>query len=237
MLLSAGFAAIRQAASPALRSILWKSLALTIGLLFLVWAALTRLVAWLIKDNAWSEAYPILDPVAAFLAGAGLFVALLYLLPAVTAVVAGFFVDDAAAIVEATDFPQDPVGRETPLAASLLYGLRFAGVALLVNLGALAFFFVPVLNVAVFFAANSYLFGREYFELAAMRHGSHAQAGELRRRHAATVWSAGALIAAVMLIPFVNLLTPLFAVALMVHVHKRVAGGVAATTIDARPGA
>lgn len=223
MLLQATFAAIRQAFSPAMRAILWKSLALTIGLLAVVWVALTRLVAWLIQDAAWAEAYPYFDPVAGFLAGAGLFVGLVYILPAVTAVVAGFFLDDAAAIVERTDFPADPPGKETPLAVSLLQGLRFAGVALLVNLGALAFIFVPVVNVAVFFAANSYLFGREYFELAASRHRPPAAAAQLRRSRPATAWAAGALVAGAMLIPVVNLFTPLFAIALMVHVQKRVA--------------
>lgn len=223
MLIQSTYAAIKQAVSPAMRAILLKSLALTIGLLVLVWAALTRLVTWLIQDNAWSEAYPFIDPLAAFLAGAGLFFGLVYFLPAVTAVVAGFFLDDAAEIVERTDFPADPPGKEASLGTSIFQGLRFAGLALLVNLGALAFFFVPVVNVVVFFVANSYLFGREYFELAAMRHGTPATAADLRQRHSTMAWGAGAIVAAVMLIPIVNLLTPLFAIALMVHVQKRVA--------------
>ncbi|TVR11966.1 MAG: sulfate transporter family protein [Salinarimonadaceae bacterium] len=223
MLVQATYAAIRQAVSPAMRAILWKSLALTIGLLVVVWAALTRIVAWLIQDNAWSEGYPFIDPLAAFLAGAGLFFGLVYFLPAVTAVVAGFFLDDAAEIVERTDFPADPPGRGAPIGTSIWQGTRFAGLALLVNLGALAFFFVPVVNVAVFFLANSYLFGREYFELAATRHGSPETAADLRQRHSTAAWGAGGIVAALMLIPFVNLLTPLFAIALMVHVQKRVA--------------
>lgn len=230
MLVQSTIAAVKQAISPPMRAILWKSLALTIGLLIFVWAALTRLFSWLIQDNAWSETYPIIDPLAAFLAGAGLFFALVYFLPAVTAVVAGFFIDDAAEIVERTDFPLDQPGQGAALGSSLLQGLRFAGVALLVNLGALAFFFVPVVNVVVFFVANSYLFGREYFELAATRHGSPAEAAELRRRHSTAAWAAGAIVAAVMLIPIVNLLTPLFAIALMVHVQKRVAARPALAT-------
>jgi CysZ protein len=45
----------------------------------------------------------------------------------------------------------------------------------------------------------------------------------MRKRHAATVYGAGLLIAAFVSIPIVNLATPLFAMPLMVHVHKRLA--------------
>lgn len=224
MLFSASLAAVRQVASPALSAILWRSLLLTLGLLVLIWIGLTQLVRWLIQEHPWSDAYPFLDPFAALLAGAGLLAALVYFLPAISAVVAGYFVDDAAGIVERSDFPLDSPGHELPLGKSLLFGMRFALLSLTVNLVALAFFFVPIVNVIVFFAANSYLFGREYFELAAIRFHSSTDVAALRRRYHMTVWSAGMIIAGVMLIPVVNLLTPLFAIALMVHIHKRIAG-------------
>jgi CysZ protein len=43
----------------------------------------------------------------------------------------------------------------------------------------------------------------------------------MRRAHRPTVLLAGAAIAALLLVPVLNLLTPLFGIALMVHVHKR----------------
>ena len=39
-----------------------------------------------------------------------------------------------------------------------------------------------------------------------------------------TVLLAGAMMAGLLLVPVVNLLTPLFGIALMVHVHKRLSG-------------
>jgi CysZ protein len=222
MLFSATIAAVRQVFSPELRAILWRSLLLTLGLLVLIWMGLTQLVRWLIQEHPWSETYPFFDPFAVLLAGAGLFVALAYFLPAISAVVAGYFVDEAAGIVEATDFPHEPAGSDMSIGASLVYGFRFAALSLAINLVALAFFFVPIVNVLVFFAANSYLFGREYFELAALRHRSRAEAVALRRENHLTVWAAGMVVAGLMLVPLANLLTPIFAIALMVHVHKRI---------------
>jgi CysZ protein len=43
----------------------------------------------------------------------------------------------------------------------------------------------------------------------------------MRRRHAGTVYTEGLLIALFVSIPIVNLATPLFGMALMVHMHKR----------------
>jgi CysZ protein len=221
LLIRAAFAAWRQVLAGPLRRILWRSIALTLALLALMWLGLTSLFSYYLKGNPLSADYPILDGFAFFLAGAGLLVALIYALPAISALVAGFFLDDAAELVERGDFADEPSGRALPAGWALLYGLRFAGLALLVNLAALTLFFIPVVNVVAFFAANSYLLGRQYFELAAGRFRPLAEAADMRREHRATVLLAGAMIAALVLVPLLNLLTPLFGIALMVHVHKR----------------
>ena len=61
------------------------------------------------------------------------------------------------------------------------------------------------------------------FDLAAMRFHSVAEAKHLRKMHRGTVFVAGLLIAAFVAVPIVNLATPLFAMALMVHAYKRIA--------------
>jgi CysZ protein len=137
MIVESATAALRQTFSRPLRAILWKSLGLTLGLLVLVWFGLTRLIQAFQASHHISAQYPILDSLAYYLAGFGLVVVLAYLMPAVSILVAGFFLDDAAAIVERTDFPDDPPGRAMPFGTAMLYAVRFAGVTLLVNLAAL----------------------------------------------------------------------------------------------------
>jgi CysZ protein len=223
MLLQAAFAAVRQTLSPPLRRILLKSLALTAALLLLAWLALTRGIAALLSAHPLSRDYPFLDTLASFLAGAGLFVGLAYILPAVSALVAGYFLDDAAEIVERDDFPGDPPGRALSFGRALIYGLRFAALALAVNLVALMLFFVPGVNLVAFFGANAYLLGREYFELAAARFRPVPEAVAMRKRFGGTVIAAGAVLAGLMVVPILNLVTPVFGIALMVHLHKRLA--------------
>ena len=76
----------------------------------------------------------------------------------------------------------------------------------------------------VLFLANAYLLGREYFELAAMRFRPPHEAKAMRKANAPYIFLAGMVIAVFVSIPLVNLATPIFAMAYMVHVHKRMSG-------------
>jgi CysZ protein len=217
------FAAVRQILSPRLRGLFWRSLGMTILVLGLLWYGLTQGLLAFLAAHPLSASYPVVDSVVVFLAGAGLFVGLLFVLPVTSALVAGFFLDEAALAVERADFPADPPGQPVSLGASIGLGLRFAGLALLVNLAALCLLFVPGLNLVAFFGANAYLLGREYFEMAAARFRPIPDAARLRREHRATIFGAGALLAGLLLVPVLNLTLPLFGIAFMVHLHKRIA--------------
>ena len=153
--------------------------------------------------------------------------ALVYLVPAVTAIVAGYFLDDVAEVVERQDYPADRPGAALPFGKAILYGLRFAGLSLLVNLVALLLFFIPGINIGAFFVANAYLLGREYFELAAGRFWPAEDVTRLRMEHRGTVLAAGAVLAGLVLVPVLNLITPIFGAAMMVHLHKRLTRGAA----------
>jgi uncharacterized protein involved in cysteine biosynthesis len=62
-----------------------------------------------------------------------------------------------------------------------------------------------------------------------MRFRPPDEARAMRRQHRGTVFAAGLLIAVFVSIPIVNLATPLFGMALMVHMHKRLSGGAGLT--------
>ena len=103
-------------------------------------------------------------------------------------------------------------------------GIKTALLALLVYLIAVPFLLFAGIGFLIFFVANTFLLGREYFLLAAMRFHSVEDAKRLRKTHHGTVMLAGAFIAAFVSIPILNLATPLFGMAFMMHVHKRIAG-------------
>jgi CysZ protein len=213
-------AAFFQIFTPPFRAVLAKSLALTLVLLALAGFGLDRFAVSFSAGLA-----PWLATLIGFLVGLGLIVGLAFLIGPVVSLVAGFFFDEMAAIVERDVDPDGAPGRAAPAGIALLFGLRFAGLSILVNLIALALLFAPGVNLVAFLGANAYLLGREYFELAAMRFRPAADARAMRRRHALIVFLAGLVIALFVSIPLLNLCAPLFATALMVRLHKRLAAG------------
>src|SRR5262249_19870384 len=154
----------------------------------------------------------------------GIVVGGIFLMPAVTALVASFFGDEIAEHVEQRHYPLDPPGVALPLGRAVLEGVKTALLAVGVYIFCAAFLWFGGVGVVLFFLATAYLLGREYFDLAAMRFHPMAQAKALRRYNHGTVFVAGLFIAGFVSIPIVNLATPLFGTAFMVHMHKRLAG-------------
>lgn len=198
------------------RGVMVKSVALTLGVLALAGFGLDRFALHFVTtSHGW------LATAISVLIGFGVLAGLVLLAAPTTSLVASFFLDDIAAIVEREIDPHGPPGRAAPLVESTLAALRFAALTLIVMLAALVLFFLPGFGFAAWFAANAYLLGREYFELAAMRFRSVADARAMRRYYAFTVFLNGLIVAAFVSVPILNLATPLFATALMVRLHKR----------------
>lgn len=222
--------------SSELRAVLFKSLGLTVLFLLAIWFGARALFDRLALP--WMESFfPHLPSwagwlgfVAAFLAGTGLALALALMIAPVTAAIAGIFLDDVAQIVERDDYPHDPPGTAIPAWRAFIAGLKFFCIVVVANIVALFLLFIPGINIAAFFVVNAYLLGREYFEFAATRHCTPSQARIMRRRNSASIFMAGLVISAFLAIPLLNLLTPLFAAMMMVHLYKRLAASAPATT-------
>ncbi len=112
--------AFAQILSPPFRRVLLNSIGLTLALLALVWIGLTRLLDWWLAGHDLSASYPWLDAYVALLAGFGLVVGLVFLIPPVSMLVAGFFIDDVAELVERESFPDEPPGVALPLGPAMV---------------------------------------------------------------------------------------------------------------------
>jgi CysZ protein len=231
-MLDAAIQALVQMASRPFRALLVKSIALAIALIIALGIGIDRGLVWLVqRAGAWIElhvgahahwAVNGLEWIVAIAAGLGIIAGAIFLMPAVTALVASFFVDAIAEEVERVHYPEHPVGTALPIATAILEGIKGALLAILIYLLAVPFLLIAGIGFIIFFLATAYVQGRIYFELAAMRFHPAEMAKRLRKQHAATVFVAGLFIAAFVSIPIVNLATPLFATAFMVHVHKQI---------------
>ncbi len=209
-------AALSEIFTPAFRAVFWKVLGFTLAILALIIVGLHHLLVSLL-----ALPYPWLQTAASILTSVGLVIGSVFLVAPTSSIVAGFFIDELAERVERDVDPAGMPGRPISIAASVWLGIRFGLVSLAITLLAIGLLFVPGINAVAFLLANTYLFGRQYFEFAALRFHSYAETAALRQRHWVAVYSAGVLIAIFVSVPLLNLLTPLFATALMVRVYKR----------------
>jgi len=212
--------------------VMWRSLGLTAALLAAVWVGAERGIAALL---------PALSPDMATLVhwatGFILAFGLGFLVAPVTTIFAGLFLDEVAEAVERESYPADPPGRPQTLIEGLKASARFTALVLAVNGLLLLLIWLPGINLPLFFVVNAYLIGREYFEFAALRFSGPDEVRALRQFAGGRIFLAGLMVALLLAIPLLNLLTPLFAAALMVHLHKAVARDYAVRMpgLDRRP--
>ena len=226
--------ALSQMFSPAMRSILWRSVGVALVLITVLAIGLQRLLSWFatygetwlegLLGPGWHTPLEALAWVVSIAAGFGVVFGGIFLMPAITSLVASLFVDEVADHVEREHYPAERPGSALPFAIAIHEGVKTALLTILVYLIVLPFVFLAGAGFLIFFLAAAWLLGREYFELAAMRFRSPEEAKAMRRDNASTIFAAGLIIAAFVSIPIVNLETPLFGMAFMVHMHKRLSG-------------
>jgi uncharacterized protein involved in cysteine biosynthesis len=188
-------------------------LALALSSFIVVWTA----IAILLARTALFEWGP-LNWLVDILGSMAVLVISWLIFPAVVTIVMGFFLDQIAGAVEAMHYPDRGPARRSSIAETVATTTRLMAITVLLNLLALpVYIMAPGLNFFVFLGINGYLFGREYFEVIALRRLDRIAAREARRRVAARVFVAGVVIAGLFAIPFVNLIAAVIATAFMVH--------------------
>jgi len=233
-MLDAAVKALSQLISPPMRSILWRSIGLALVLIIVLAIGLQRLLSWFatygevwlegLLGPSWHSSLEVLAWIVSITAGLGVVFGGVFLMPAITSLVASLFVDDVADIVEREHYPAERPGAALPFSQAIYEGVKTALLTIVVYLVALPLVLFAGAGFLIFFVAAAWLLGREYFELAAMRFRSPEEAKAMRRDNAATIFTAGLFIAAFVSIPIVNLATPIFGMAFMVHMHKRLSG-------------
>lgn len=209
---------LAQIFDPPIRGVLLKSFIGTLVLFALLWTLVWYLLYQLPLPLPWL--HWAVEVLGGFATAALSWV----LFPGIAGVVVSLFLNQVADAVEARYYPALGPARRQSFREMVLEGLRFAAVSILLNLLVLPIYlFVPAMNLLVFLGLNGYLLSREYFELVAFRRLAPPQTRRLRLAHPWLMLFVGTLIAFLLTVPLVNLIAPVFATALMVHVFHRVA--------------
>nr|WP_237402248.1 EI24 domain-containing protein [Rhodovulum sulfidophilum] len=225
MILTAFLKTLGQIGDRAFRRVLLLGIGLSVLLLAAIYAVIFFLIGWLVPDTLTLPWIGEIHWVDNILSGASfllMIVMSVFLMVPVASAFTGIFLDDVAEAVEARHYPDLPPATPIPLLDQIRDSIGFLGVVLGVNLMALVlYFFVGPVAPLLFWAVNGFLLGREYFQMAAMRRLGRQGARDLRRRHGATIFLAGLLMAVPLSLPLVNLVIPILGAAVFTHLVNR----------------
>ncbi len=217
--------AVGQLGDPRFKRVMWLGLALSLALLFGVYAAFLALIDWLTAD---SVLLPLVGEVAwvhELLSLTSILVMLMlsvFLMMPVASLFTGLFLEDVAAAVEDRHYPRLPPVARLTWNDVLRDTLSFLALLVGVNIAAfiLAVFFIPLAPL-IFYGVNGFLLGREYFQIAAMRRLGRDGARAAFRENVGPIWIAGILMSIPLSIPVVNLLIPILGAATFTHLFHR----------------
>jgi CysZ protein len=207
--------AAQQISDPRARRVIWIALAAAAGVFIVLWV----LVGFLLANTAlFSIGW--LETAIDWLGGLATGVLTWLLFPAAISVVIGLFLEDIASAVEQRHYPDLEQAHGLSTSDTLLTTLRFLAIMLTLNILMLPFLLTGPLFPFVFYSVNGYLLSREYFELVALRRMAPAEAKALRKHNSMKLFMTGVLIAFMLTIPIVNLLVPIIATGMMVHLFE-----------------
>lgn len=215
-MLSAFTRALTQLPARELRRPLLLTLAWTLVLFVVLW--LTGFVAFERLRGAWS-----LETSAGALAAVAIgAVASWLLFVTVENAILFCYADRIATAVERRYYPELSPAGTARWRDAMVSGVRLQAMTVIGNLVALPFYLlVPGLNLVLFLALNGYLLGRTYFDAVALRRMEDSTARRVWRAHRLGFLANGALVAALLTVPLLNLVVPILGLATAVHLFEQ----------------
>lgn len=219
--------AVGDLADPRILSVLMRSLLITL----LIFAGVGLLLAWALEGA--DPCALLMDegcPLGLSASGLGAFMltalALWFLFPAVAIGVITGFIDRIVAAVEQRHYPAAAAtARPLGLAGSAWLGLRSSLRILLYNLVALPLYVLLLVTgvgaLILFLLVNGVAVGRDLGEMVASRHGAPPERRAWLAASRGDRAMLGIVVSAIFLVPFVNLLAPVFGAAAAAHLYHR----------------
>ena len=228
--------AFRQLATPSVLRIVLKSMVLTLLITLLAawggWYALDGLLQWAgLGDGLFTGAEEARGAVSLLLSLIGIWLTWRI----VAMLVIQFFADEVVEAVERQSYPAaQQTARDLPVAEQLRMGGRAGLRALLANLAILPFALILLVTgigtALLFWAVNAFLLGLEFQEMVRQRHCTRGTDAAGKACWVPVVadmtkgerFALGGIVAAMLMVPFVNLLAPVLGAAGATHlIHRK----------------
>ncbi|OEJ64380.1 EI24 domain-containing protein [Magnetovibrio blakemorei] len=213
-ILTAYYRAFGQLSDAKTRSVVWTSIALSLGIFVALYVALYLTL----KLTTFITIGP-LEMFFDFIAQAGVMVLTWFLFPAVVTSVGSLMLDKVVDAVEARHYPDRSPAPGVTFAEGIGPALKFLGVTVGLNVLCLPLLLTPLFPF-VYYALNGYLLSREYFEMVTLRRLTLYDAQAMRIRWRVPLFMAGVGFAFMLTVPILNLLAPIIATAATVHLFE-----------------
>lgn len=146
------------------------------------------------------------------------------LFPGIVTMVMGLLADKIATAVEEEYYPNRIGVRHVPISDTIFSAAKLTLLMLVINLLALVPYLLLLIltsglgTLTLFIVVNGYLLGREYYEMVAARHVDRRKMKHAHATNSGKIFMGGAVIAAMFLVPFLNILAPIIGAAMMTHI-------------------
>ena len=211
---------VSQLPDPALRRVIIKSILLSV-LVFLFLA----IIVWFVLSETNFFTFWVFEAFADMFGGITAIVISWLLFPTLASFFITVFLEDIVEAVESRYYPNTLLEKINNPSATFVISLRFTVIALFLNILAIPFYFFtiwfPPLGIFVFYCLNSYLLGREYFELVALRHIKLKDISSIRQSNSWQLFLFGSVTTFLFTIPIINFLAPILGVAGMTHFFRK----------------
>ena len=142
-----------------------------------------------------------------------------FLFPVFMPILAGLMEDPILKTIH-KGLKEAPQPQKTPFWQSFFIDIRLACIGLVLNILCFPFYFVPVLNIIVYYLLNGYLLSQSFFTIAARYYlGDVHKAHRLAKNHKKALFIHGCLFAFLATLPVISLSVPFLGVLVMVYMY------------------
>ena len=191
----------------------------------LVYAAAWGLLAWILSGII--NPYLGMTGVEGFwthlMASFGGMIAAHLFFPLLYPILISFFDNTVADVIEHQDYPQLPPATG-PFWPTILSDVAFSLKAIGLNILCIPFYFIPLVNVAVYYLLNGYLLGTQFFRIVAGRRATPTEAAVMIKKAYYAILTIGIAISFFSTIPVLNLVAPFVGIAAMLHLFHTLRG-------------